>query len=160
MNTNPLPPSRYLSYFEAHAGKLRQAMKLVGDVILVERVKFPEAKSAGGIIFVDHAAKQINSTFSDRPVFYRVLLPGEGYYNDETNEPVPLDVKQGDIVLASTVGVKLFSSFPLLEAYEADTIGITREAEITWRFLGEGAFVDTLHGLNQAVKAQVVEQAG
>jgi hypothetical protein len=69
---------------------------------------------------------------------------------------VPLNANPGDIVLLASASVKLFSSFPLLGAYETDSIGITRDEDIQIRFKGQEAFERFLIGLDSHVKAQVV----
>lgn len=116
-------------------------------------MEFPEARTAGGLYIPTTKGAQLGTLTADRPDFFRVLLTGAGYYDDTTGADVPLDVTQGDIILTGTVSVKLFSSFPLLEKYRADSIGITRESDIQMRFKGEDAFLSFLHEFNESAKA-------
>jgi co-chaperonin GroES (HSP10) len=153
-----IPKSRYLDFFQQNKEVIREHLEIIGDVILVEKVKFPEARTASGIYITDYKG-QINTLNADKPHFYRVLMPGEGYYDDTTKESQPLNAQQGDIILVGSISVKIFSSFPLLEAYEADSIGITRESEIQMRFKGEDNFVRFLGDFNKAVKAKMVESS-
>jgi co-chaperonin GroES (HSP10) len=155
-----LPKSRYLDFFLNNPDAFSEAAEnaygeVIADVILVERIKMPEQKTASGIIIAE-ARNQIGTLNEKRPTFYRVLVPGKGYYDDTTKESVPLNAKPGDIVLLSVEGTRVFSSFPGLESYEADTLCITRESEITWRFFGEDKFREFVRNLNQATKTQMV----
>lgn len=150
-----LAPSRYLPFFKEHGPSLKESMKLTGDILLVERMKFPESKTASGIILassISHA-NTVNGIGADKPGFYRVLHIGEGYTDNGAD--VPLEVEPGDVVLLGAVSVKLFSLFPLLEAYEPDSIGIARETDIQIRFHGEDKFLKFLGDFNSAVKGQV-----
>lgn len=150
-----IPASKYLPFFQVHKPI---GMELSGDILLVERMKFPETKTTGGIILASSiaAANTINGIGADKPGFYRVLHVGAGYTDD--GKDVPLDVAPGDIILVGAVSVKLFSLFPLLEAYEPDSIGITRETDIQIRFHGEDRFIQFLTDFNRSVKAQVGSQ--
>jgi co-chaperonin GroES (HSP10) len=115
----------------------------------------PEKKTASGLIIADKSYNQLNAMTSDEPAFYRVLLTGAGYYDDTTKGAVPLETQPGDIVQMGKISVKVFSSFPLLEAYEADTIGITHDSEIQWRFKGEEAFTGLLDEFDRAIKEKI-----
>lgn len=150
-----IPESLYLEWFNTNSARIKEQTNLIGDLILVERIKMPEMKTAGGIVLVDKAYSQINAMTSDRPVFYRVLLTGAGFYDDETGKDVPLEVEPGDIIQTGNISVRVYSSFPLLEAYEADTIGITRESDIHWRFKGEASFTGLLSDFNRAIKEKI-----
>jgi co-chaperonin GroES (HSP10) len=149
-----LPKSKYLSYFIENGARLREQSQLVGDLLFVEKIKFPE-KKVGGIIIADNTHKQLGTILGDQPTFFRVLLVGNGYYDDDTKEDVPLDINQGDIILTGAVSAKVFSSFPMLETTETDVLGVTRHGDIQWRFKGEEAFLEFLTTFNSSVKGQV-----
>lgn len=151
-----IQPSRYLDFFIENRTTFKEAFELVGDAVLVERIKFPEARTASGIILAENVKNQVGTMLADRPSFYRVLLPGEGFYDDETGEDRPLNCQSGDVVLIASAGVRIFSSFPLLTGYETDSIGVTRDSEIIWRFKGEANFVRILGELDKTAKAKVV----
>lgn len=126
-----------------------ESYELYADCLLVEKLKEPELKV--GSIYL--APVSSHSSFkADRPHFVRILALGKGFYNEETNEDVPLNVQAGDIVLVGPISVKYFSTFGDLEAYEPDTIGITREAEILWRFKGEEGWKQVFTTLNKHTK--------
>jgi co-chaperonin GroES (HSP10) len=152
-----IPASRYLPYFKEYGPKLSETMEVSGDILLVERMKFPETKTASGLILATDsaAARTMNGIGADKPGFYRVLHVGAGFVGEDGAD-VPLDVKPGDVILIGAVSVKLFSMFPLLEAYEPDSIGITRETDIQIRFHGEDNFIEFLKSFNESTKAQMV----
>lgn len=151
-----LPKSKYLDYFVTNEATIREQMETIGNIIVVEKVKLPEQKTASGIILAEAPRAQLNTLVSDRPAFYRVLHVGAGYFDADTDADVPLNSRPGDIVLCASTSVKLFSSFPLLGAYEPDTIGITRDEDVQIRYKGQEAFERFLIGLDSHVKAQMV----
>jgi hypothetical protein len=151
-----IPPSKFLKYFVENREALQAESRLIGDLILVERIVFPEKKI--GKIFIADTKNQLGSLVGDQPVFYRVLLVGSGYYNDETGEDSPLDIKQGQIVLTGSANVKMWSSFPLLEIAESDVLGITRYGDIHWQWENEETFFRRLNDINQSVKATLESQ--
>lgn len=153
-----LPPSRYINYFVENREAFAEQFELVGDVVLVERIKFPEPKTASGLIIASMQGKQIDALTADPPVFYRVLLPGAGFYNDETGEDAPLNCQMGDIVLAAQGGVRMFPTLPLVPNYDPATIGVTRDSEILWRFKGQEAFEKFVVGFDSATAAEVAKQ--
>lgn len=148
--TEGLPPSKYLRYFQENAGKLRTLAQLTGDLLIVERIQFPEKKTAGGI-YVPVAQNQLSAITNNMPCFFRVLLVGQGYYDDETGEDVLLEVNQGDIIQLPGASANIFSSFPMLQNADNNTIGVARAADIQWRFHGEASFMEFITGLNAAV---------
>lgn len=153
-----LPPSKYLNYFIENRARLQEETQLIGDIMFVEKIKFPE-KKVGSIIIADHSGKQINSMLADQPAFFRVLLVGSGYYDDETKADVPLDINQGDIILTGAVSAKIFGSFPMLETTETDVLGVARHGDIQWRFKTEEAFTRFLTSFNSSVKGEMARRS-
>jgi co-chaperonin GroES (HSP10) len=154
MSLQGVPKSKYLEFFLENKPTFTEQFELVGDVVLVERIKFPETRTASGIVLAEFKG-QVGAMGSDRPHFYRVLLPGEGFYNDETKEDVALNCQSGDIVLVSSLSVRSFGTFPLLTSYESDSLGVTRDSEILWRFKGQENFERLLGALDKAVAGKV-----
>lgn len=144
LNSNPSLLPRFAQLSE----KARDAFELIGDCILVERIKEPEKKTASGIIYGLETKNQLGTFAQDRPHWVRVLVVGEGWYDEETGESVPLNVQPGDVVLVSQVSVKYFSTFGDMDGAPADTIGLTRESEIQLRFKGEEGFAKAFAALN------------
>lgn len=129
--------SRYLERFTA-LSDIKDKYQLIGDVMLVEKIKPGEQKI--GSIIIAQAPNHKSDFLADQPAFVRVLAVGEGYYDDTTKESVPLSVKPGDIILVPAMSVKYFSVFPGISDYELNTIGLTRESEIQMRFMGEEGY--------------------
>lgn len=146
--------SRYQEAFERLKDNTEEAYELIGDCLLVEQLKEPERK-IGSFIMVDAQGKQKGSLSQDRPHFVQVLAVGKGYYDDDTKEDVPLNVKPGDIVLVGPLSVKYFSFFGDMQKYEPDSIGITREAEVQMRFRGKEGYAKAFEILNQSLKDKV-----
>jgi co-chaperonin GroES (HSP10) len=150
-----LPKSKYLEFFLSNQESIKEMMETIGNIIVLEKIKLPEMKTASGIILAEAPKSQLGSLVADRPTFYRVVHVGEGYYKPETMETVPLNSQMGDIVLIASASVKHFSSFPLVGAYEADSIGIAADENVQIRFKGQEAFERFLVGLDAHVKGQL-----
>jgi co-chaperonin GroES (HSP10) len=136
-----MKPSRYLDKFKKIADR-----RLVGDILFVEIVEEEEVKSKGGILMPTKAISQHSVTGlapERRLMLVRVLQVGEGYYDDETKEDVPLTTKPGDIVAVPFAQVQWLSMFGTMEGYQPDSIGITTEKAIHWR-LGTDAECDAV----------------
>jgi hypothetical protein len=88
-----------------------------------------------------------------KPLFFRVLQVGEGYYDDVTKEPVPLTSKQGDIIVTGLASVKLFAMLPGVKRYKPFSIGLTRESDILLRFKGEASFEQFLKELDTGIQS-------
>lgn len=147
--------SNYLDQFKAMADEAKEAYELYGDCLLVEKLKEPERK-IGSIILATANGRQ-DSFGQDKPHFVRVLAVGKGFYDEKTGEDVALSVEPGDIILIGPLAVKYFSMFGNLEAYEPDSIGITRESEIQLRFKGEEGYGQVFATLNKFAKKKVSE---
>jgi co-chaperonin GroES (HSP10) len=109
---------------------------LVGDCILVGRVPKRELKTAGGIVLSRGGVRQNNAFDSNLPQFVQVLAVGEGYYDNEKNESIPLDLKPGNIIEVAAHAVRWFSSFGVVpDSEDSGTgVGITRESEYRMKF--------------------------
>jgi len=146
-----LPKSKFLPFFQSNIETLKATSQLIGDILIVERIRFPE-KKVGSLFIADSRHIQSTGLTSETPEFYRVLLAGEGYFDEEGGADVPLEVTQGDIVHASSVSVRVWSSFPGLEVAEADILGKMRYGDVQWKWNGEDAFLKFLNDFNQTVK--------
>jgi chaperonin GroES len=87
------------------------------DRVLLKRVE-SEGKTAGGIIIPD--------TAKEKPMEAEVIAVGPGAYNDEGDERMKLDVKEGDRVLVSKWGGTeiTIDGQELLVVKESDIMGI------------------------------------
>lgn len=87
------------------------------DRVLLKRVE-SEGKTAGGIIIPD--------TAKEKPMEAEVLAVGPGTYNEDGDERMKLDVKEGDRVLISKwAGTEItIDGQELLVVKESDIMGI------------------------------------
>lgn len=150
-----LEKSKYLPFFIANRERLAPEMNLYGDILLVERIKFPE-KKLGSLFIPDAGKNQVGGLTSENLVFYRVLLVGQGYYDPDTGKDEPLDIEQGAIIYTPAGGVKVWSSFPMLETTDSDVLGVTNHANIQIRWKTQEAFEKFLTDFNIAVKNEMV----
>lgn len=140
--------SRYLESFRKLACKGTEFHELIGDCILVEKIKEEEIVKKGSLYIPTSTSFSMKEGFNDnKPCWVRVLAVGQGYYDDEGKD-IPLNVCVGDIILVGKLSVKWFSVFGELDKYEAETIGLTRESEIQLRFKGEDGYKKVFETLN------------
>ncbi len=87
------------------------------DRVLLRRVE-QEGKTAGGIIIPD--------TAKEKPMEAEVIAVGPGVYNEDGDERLKLDVKEGDRVLISKwAGTEIsIDGEELLVVKESDIMGI------------------------------------
>ena len=91
------------------------------DRVLLKRVE-SEGKTAGGIIIPD--------TAKEKPMEAEVIAVGPGAYNEDGDERLKLDVKEGDRVLISKwAGTEItIDGQELLVVKESDIMGIIEGA--------------------------------
>ncbi len=155
MQDRIIPHSRYLSFFKSNQSWLSDTLEIPGDTMIIERLAFPERRTASGLIIADTKHSSMVGLTSEMPHFYRVLYAGAGYYDDDTKESLPLEINTGDIIHTAAGSVKLWSSFPVLEVTDSDVLGITRHGDILMRWKSEDAFLEFLARFNREVKAEV-----
>ena len=143
--------SLFLDYVQRNHSEITNNLNLIGDILLVEKIKFPE-KRVGGIILASPSKNLLNTMTADEPNFYRVLLTGKGFYDDETKQDVPLECSPGDVILTGAVSVRMFSSFPMMELAESDVLGIARFGDVLWHWKGVESFCDFLTHMNLAAQ--------
>lgn len=135
--------SKYLKAL-IHASETGQeTFKLMSDCIIVEIIKDEELKTKSGIILASGNKTQINGIDANKPLWGRVLMVGEGYYeiDEEGNKrDVKLETVPGDIVLLGKQSVEYFSVFGKLPNYGETQLGLTREGEVRMRFKGQEGF--------------------
>jgi len=143
----------FLNAFKKLNLQRQPLFRLIGDCILVEILETKEIKTKG-IIIPTEFKKSVDGVFVDRPLFARVLLIGEGFY-DEENQPVPLEVEMGDIVLIGQHAVRRISYFGPLVSSGTTVLGMIRESEIQMRFFGENAYKTAMSLLEEEKKENV-----
>jgi len=141
----------YLKAFKELEKFRKDLFTLTGDCLLVEVLKEDELQKTKSGIFLAEKKDQIIGVHADKPTFARVLLVGEGFYNDETKESIPLDTKQGDIVLVGNHSLKRFSSFGKLPVDGDIEIALMRDGDIQMRFLSEDSYDKTFEVLKKTI---------
>lgn len=146
-----LKPSKYLPYFIENKESLSQEIELIGDILLIERIVFPEKKV--GSLFIADSKKIMSTGFtSETPNFYRVLMVGRGFFDPETGKDIPVDITQGAVIYTGAASVKVWSSVPGLEVTDSDIIGVTRHGDVQMAFKSEQLFLDFLNNFNKRVQ--------
>lgn len=142
----------YLNLFKELAKESKNLFRLTGDCLIIEELPKEELKTESGILLASvYNARNADGIEENRPVFVKVLLCGEGFYNEEM-ESIPLDSKPGDICLVGKHSVKWLTSFgPIISKTDA-RIGLVKESEIQLRFFGDEGYKKTAEILKNVQK--------
>jgi co-chaperonin GroES (HSP10) len=163
--------SYFLEAFQKAKAEAGDAFYATGDVLLVESIPAEEMKSQGGIyIPSSFDQKKVDGLDMNKPTFCRVVLVGEGFYNEGAMmkgengafglpPTVALDVEVGDIILVGPMAVKWLSVFGPLFSKGENQIGITRESEIQLRFKGQAGYERVCQILKDATTNAQVQKA-
>lgn len=117
--------SEYLNKFKNGS----EFFNLLGNKLLVERLDSGEVKTAGGIIVAETSAVRADLRLQ-KPAICMVLATGNGYYDADKDEYLPLDVKPGNVVILNTMGIQFYSVLPGSPSYTGNTVGMTTEADV------------------------------
>ena len=145
--------SKYLPAFEKMAAEGKEAFVLNSEFILVEEIAMGEVKSQGGIIMTTDK-KMPDGFGQNKPTLATVLMVGAGYYDDETGESIPLDVKPGDIVLVGGQSIKWLSYLGPVISVEGARVGISTAGEIQLKFNGAEGYQKVYSILQGAIRGQ------
>jgi hypothetical protein len=167
-----MEPSKYLKRFQSLESEAPKAFVLTGEHLICEVIKPDEFSkkvtrddgTQSKIILAQSPKKQVDTILGDAPMWLRVLVCGNGYYQQVTDpdsgkiteETVPLDALPGDIILVPSISVRKFSIFGHMEGYEPDSICLTKASEIQLRFRGEEGYAEAFRVLNSGPQAPVV----
>lgn len=145
----------YLDAFSRMSKELKDEFTLVGDVLLVERLKEEEIKTAGGLIVPGKDSKTggyVATMSADYPELVRILVVGQGYYDPETDKDIPMQWKAGDIVVVGQQSVQWFPVFgSLTNVKHSYQIGLMRENQIKLKFNGHEGYEKIFQFLNQTL---------
>lgn len=130
---------KYLAAFQKMATEGKEYYQLNGEFIIVEEVPPEEKKTKGGLVLPGHE-RQHDGFAQNRPTLVRVVAVGEGYYDDDTGESVPLDVAPGDVILVGGQSVKWLSYLGPIISSEGVRIGLSTASEVQMRFRGEEGY--------------------
>jgi co-chaperonin GroES (HSP10) len=123
--------SRYLTQFQRLQTDGAELFQLRGNRLLVEILPEEEIKTESGLIMakgIKHARG--GSIEEHKATIALVVYVGKGYFDDDTGEDVAMDVKPGDIILLSPMGLKFYSTFPGLKGFTQNTLAMTTDDNI------------------------------
>lgn len=128
--------SKYLKMFKKLAP---EDIRLRGNRLLIEILPQPEVTTKGGLVVATSLSDHRTSTRDNAADIGVVLVAGEGYYDDETGDPVKMDIQPGNVVLISKFGMRVFSMFAGLQEYTSETIALARDSDChaVWNSLEE-----------------------
>jgi co-chaperonin GroES (HSP10) len=113
---------------------------LRGSTIIVELVPDEELKTKGGIIIAtpsDHVRKSVTE---HKLQVGRVLMTGQGYWDEEKEAYVPLDVEPGAIVILPQYSTQLISTFPGIARPTGNKLALVKESELLAYYPNETAY--------------------
>jgi len=148
--------SKYLTQFQRLQTEGAELFELRGNRLLVEMLPEEEIKTASGLVMAKDVRQVRGSSIAQNEATVAlVIYVGKGYYDDSTGEEVPLDVKPGDIILTSAMGLKYYSTFPGLQGYTQNSLALTTDDNIHAVIPGFVAY-EKIKGLLNAPQAAEV----
>lgn len=133
--------STYLPLFlEGFSPEIKEGFTLNGASILIQRIPKEEIKKGGIIIQADDKIFGAGIG-ADLPTWVQVLMVGEGYYDDETEEDVVLEVSIGDVLLIPENSIKWISVLGPLVPTRGEEMGIAAfSSSMNFHFKGVAGF--------------------
>lgn len=107
-----------MSEFSKEFGALREsgAFTLRGTQILVEITPMEEMKTKSGLYIATNSDHKGGSSVNANKLEYgTVLMVGQGTWDDDQREYVPLDVKPGQIIILPQYSHQPISTWPTLQ---------------------------------------------
>lgn len=126
--------SKYLDKFSSMFKELEGKVVLRGNALLIEIIEEEEVVTAGGIVISPDAAQVRGGINNNLAKIGLVLAAGEGYYNKETGEMIPLDIPVGAIVMHPPYSITEYSTFPGLAGITGGKLGIIGDNEVNLFF--------------------------
>lgn len=121
---------------------------LRGDALLVEILEEPEIKTESGLIIAEDPEQVRGGVNNNKAKVGRVIATGEGYYDPETKENIPLDVPVGAVVMHPPYSVVEYSTFPGLAGLTGNKLGIISEKEVAFYYSSLEAYNKAMGLLN------------
>lgn len=122
---------------------------LRGSTLIVEIVEPEELKTKGGIIIAtsDNQIKG-GSVAQGRLEIGRVLMVGEGYWDEEKKAFIPLDVSIGAIVILPQYSLQIISTFPGINRPTKNKIAMIKADQVLGLYRSPEAFEYAKQELN------------
>lgn len=122
---------------------------LRGTSLLVEICPPEELKTKSGLfIATDSNQRGGNSINAHKIEYGKVLVVGQGTWDDEKREYVPLDIKEGQIVVLPQYSYQLMSTFPALNKPLANKVAMVSSSSVLGFFESEDAFNTARQAMN------------
>lgn len=141
----------YLNAFQKTIESNPDTHRLYGDLLIVEKLDLEKYVPKKQII-IANAENYRNTKSASLPVFARILMCGEGFYDSDKGEEVPLVQRPGDIILVGQNSISHFSQFGKFENYGKIEMGIVSAGEILMIWHGEAGFNTFFDGLNESIE--------
>lgn len=125
--------------FKSLKEKAPESYTLRGSSILVEILRDEEIKTESGIVIAQDSKQVRGSIDEHRLKVGRVLLVGEGYY-DESGDTVPLDTAEDDIVILPKYSLSEISVWPGLHGTVNGRLAVIKEDAILFKYNGEEGY--------------------
>lgn len=121
--------------FEKEFSTLRElgssTFVLRGSTMIVEILEEEELKTKGGIIIAAPEGHiKGNSVAQNKLQVARVLMLGEGYWDEKEEEFVPLDVSVGAIVILPQFATQFISMFPGIQRPTGNKLAMVKYDQI------------------------------
>jgi co-chaperonin GroES (HSP10) len=131
--------------FQKEFGILRElgekVFKLRGSTMIVELIPDQELKTKGGIIIAtDSDQRKGNSVEHHKLAVGRVLMTGEGYWNEEMESYEPLEVNIGAVVVLPQFSTQFISMFPAITRPTGNKICLVKYDQILAYYPTEEAY--------------------
>jgi co-chaperonin GroES (HSP10) len=130
--------------------KEKGILKVPGSTLIVEILDKEELKSKEGIILSAPKSHVRGSIEENRLDVGVVVYAGEGYFNEETKQLDPTDIKVGAVVLLPKYSMSLVSVFPGIQAPTQDKLALVKEAQILAYYETQDAY-DKAKELSQGI---------
>lgn len=126
-----------------------EAFTLRGSSMIVEIMEDEELKTKGGIIMAtDSNQVRGNSINQHRLTTARVLMCGQGYFNEDTDTYEPLEVEPGAIVIVSQISPQFISQFPGISRPTANKLALLKYADVLALYPSAEAYESVKKQLN------------
>lgn len=133
---------QYLNKFR----EVSNLFTLTGNKLLIERLDLGEVKTAGGLFIAETSNTRVDLKLQ-KPHVGVVIAVGEGYFDADTKEYTPLDVKVGNVVIINSIGCQYYATLPGISNYSNNQIGLTSESDVQMRFKDLETFQKYAEGL-------------
>lgn len=107
-----------------------QVFVLRGSTIIVQILEDEELKTQGGLIIATPSNHGRNSIAEHRLQVARVLMTGQGYWDDDSKSFQKLDVEPGAIIILPQFASQFISIFPGVQRPTGNKLALVKENEI------------------------------